>query len=126
MDEKTIIKFVENAADAILAIDKEGIIRFWNSGASDLFRFSKEEAINSSLDIIIPEKLRQRHWEAFFNFVKTGRGKYSNEHLLSVPAITKNNKKIFVDFKLTTLTDNKGNIEYCFAIMRKKEKNKDL
>ena len=49
------------APDAIVYADAEGIIRFWNRAASRLFGYEEAEALGQSLDIIIPEKLRQRH-----------------------------------------------------------------
>jgi PAS domain S-box-containing protein len=49
-------------SDAIVAADKDGIIRFWNPGAERIFGHASGEAIGQSLDIIIPERLRARHW----------------------------------------------------------------
>ena len=49
-------------SDAIVASDKDGIIRFWNPGAERIFGYTSGDAIGQSLDIIIPERLRARHW----------------------------------------------------------------
>ena len=49
-------------ADAIIAADRAGIIRFWNPGAERLFGYARREALEQSLNLIIPERLRQRHW----------------------------------------------------------------
>ncbi|HKT18387.1 MAG TPA: PAS domain S-box protein, partial [Stellaceae bacterium] len=54
---------VEEAADAIIYADADGLIRFWNKGAVRIFGFSTAEALGQSLDIIIPENLRKRHWD---------------------------------------------------------------
>ena len=50
-------KFVEQAPDALLYSDREGIIRLWNQGAERIFGFSAAEAVGASLDIIIPESM---------------------------------------------------------------------
>ena len=47
-------------ADAIIAADSDGVIRFWNAGAERIFGYSSSEALGQSLDIIIPERLRDR------------------------------------------------------------------
>jgi PAS domain S-box-containing protein len=56
---------VSTKADAIVAADRQGIIRFWNAGAERIFGYACEEAVGRSLDIIIPERLRQRHWDGY-------------------------------------------------------------
>ena len=56
---------IETAPDAIVYADGEGIIRFWNSGAERMFGFESADAIGQSLDIIIPESQRARHWAGF-------------------------------------------------------------
>lgn len=60
-------------ADAIIEADSQGIIQFWNPGAERIFGFSRTEAVGQSLDIIIPERLRKRHWDGFDRSMKTGQ-----------------------------------------------------
>ncbi|MGV6876653.1 PAS domain S-box protein, partial [Pseudochelatococcus sp. B33] len=56
---------LETRSDAILATDRDGIIRFWNPGAERIFGFAAAAAVGQSLDIIIPENLRARHWRGW-------------------------------------------------------------
>ena len=49
---------LNTTSDAILATDRDGVIRFWNRGAARIFGFTAEEAIGASLDLIIPKWLR--------------------------------------------------------------------
>ena len=76
-------------ADAILAADRDGVIRFWNPGAVRIFGFTREEAVGASLDLIIPERLRKRHWDGWDHVMATGETRYGAGDLLAVPAITK-------------------------------------
>ena len=92
-------QIVEKAADAIIFADKEGIIRLWNSGAEAIFGYSKEEALGETLDLIIPEKLRERHWEGYRNVMATGVTKYGSE-LLAVPANRNDGSRISVEFTI--------------------------
>ena len=56
---------LETVGDAIIASDQDNIVRFWNPGAQRIFGYTREEAIGQSLDIIIPPRLRKRHWEGY-------------------------------------------------------------
>lgn len=123
MEKRVLEEFIEEAPDIILAVDRKGVIVYWNKSAEEIFGYVKKDAEGNSLDIIIPEKLQQRHWEGFNKVMETGKSKYSKRDMLSVPAITKSGDKIFIDFTITMVKDNDGNIEYCFAVIREKEKN---
>ena len=105
-------------ADAIMATDDQGVIRFWNPGAVRIFGFTKEEAIGSSLDIIIPERLRKRHWEGYVHVMASGKTRYSDGDLLSVPAVTKNGRQISVEFTIIALHDSERRIIGMAAILR--------
>src|SRR3569832_1048324 len=50
------------ASDAVIATDHGGLITFWNPGAARIFGFTAQEAVGRSLDLIIPDNLRARHW----------------------------------------------------------------
>jgi PAS domain-containing protein len=69
-------------SDAIIAADREGIIHFWNSSAGRLFGYSPDEAISRSLDFIIPERLRQRHWDGYRRVMETGKSRYGEGDVL--------------------------------------------
>lgn len=52
---------MESAIDAIISTDADGVIRSWNSAAADLFGHPEAEALGRTLDLIIPERFRERH-----------------------------------------------------------------
>ena len=54
-------RLISGMSDAIVYADDEGVIRVWNRGATRIFGFSEAEAVGRSLDLIIPENLRERH-----------------------------------------------------------------
>ena len=76
-------------SDAIIAANKEGIIRFWNPGAERIFGYASGAAIGQSLDIIIPERLRKRHWDGYYHVIKSGESRYGHDNILAVPGIKK-------------------------------------
>jgi PAS domain S-box-containing protein len=50
---------------AIVVADVNGIIAWWSPGAEVLFGHSAAAAVGQSLDLIVPEALRARHWAGF-------------------------------------------------------------
>ena len=109
---------LHTSPDAIVYADCVGAIRFWNTGAERIFGFSEAEALGQSLDIIIPERLRQRHWDGYARVMATGESRYGHGDLLSVPAVRKDGTRISVEFTIVSLRDEAGQIEGVAAIMR--------
>jgi PAS domain S-box-containing protein len=105
-------------SDAIIAADRDGIIRFWNPGAERIFGYVQDDAIGRSLDLIIPERLRQRHWDGYRRTMESGKSRYGEGDMLSVPALHKNGRTISVEFTITPLTDESGAMIGMAAIMR--------
>lgn len=97
-------------SDAIIAADREGIIRFWNPGAERIFGHVRGDAIGHSLDLIIPERLQQRHWDGYRRTMESGKGRYGEGDKLSVPAVHKNGRTISIEFTVAPLTDESGAI----------------
>jgi PAS domain S-box-containing protein len=106
------------AADAIVATDREGRIVFWNPGAVRIFQYAESEAVGQSLDIIIPERLRARHWEGYRRVIETGESRYGHGDVLAVPGLRKDGTQISLEFTIVTLTDGQGRIDGMAAIMR--------
>jgi len=103
-------------SDAIVAADREGLIRFWNPGAERL-GYSHNEALSRSLDLIIPERLRARHWDGYRRVMESGKSRYGQGDVLSVPAIRKDGATISVEFTVVPLQNN-GQMIGMAAIMR--------
>lgn len=118
MDQNQLsAEILSQAPDAIMFADREGIIRLWNFGAERIFGFSAAQAIGQSLDLIIPEKLRQRHWDGYHKTMDTGETRYGTE-MLSVPALHQNGARLSTEFSIVMLTDNDNNPLGVAAIMR--------
>jgi len=110
-------RIIESAPDAILYVDRQGLIRHWNGGAERIFGFTAEEAVGQSLDIIIPEKLRGRHWDGYYKVMESGQSRYGTD-LLSVPAIHRDGLRLSVDFSIIMLKNDQGQVEGIASIMR--------
>jgi PAS domain S-box-containing protein len=106
------------ASDAIIATDRTGTISFWNPGATRIFGFAANEAIGRSLDLIIPDNLRARHWAGFDRVMETGESHYGHGDLLSVPALTKDGRRISVEFTIVVMMDERSHPVGTVAILR--------
>ncbi len=95
-------QLVDNAGDAIIASDPQGKITLWNAAASRIFGFSQDEALGESLDIIIPERQRQRHWTGYDATMASGVTRYGTA-LLKVPALHKDGRTLSIAFTVTLL-----------------------
>lgn len=109
---------LSTASDAIVAADKEGIITFWNPGAERIFGYTSGDAVGQSLDIIIPERLRARHWEGYRHVMAGGESRYGHGDLLAVPAVRKDGTGLSVEFTIVPLRDEAGALTGLAAIMR--------
>ncbi len=111
-------RLVAEMPDALVVSDREGLIRVWNAAAERIFGFSSQEALGASLDIIMPENLRRRHWSGYQETMRTGRTRYAAGDLLSVPALRKDGLRISVQFSILPLPGADGALEGVAAIMR--------
>lgn len=112
------LALLDSPAEAIVYSDREGLIRLWNAGAERVFGFTAEEALGQSLDIIIPERQRQRHWEGYDEVMRTGVSRYGSGDLLSVPATRKDGSRISVEFTIVPLKGADGTMMGMAAVMR--------
>ena len=110
-------RFVAAAGDAIVIADGEGRILTWNKGAEAVFGYPEAEAVGASLDLIIPERLRARHWDGFHQTMKTGKTRYANS-LLAVPAQRRDGSRISIEFTVTLLPGPDGTPEAIAAVIR--------
>jgi len=100
---------VEQSPIAIIVGDREGMVRLWNAGAQTMFGWSAEEVLGKSMDMIIPEKHRPRHWEGYDKVMASGVTKYGSS-VLAVPALTKDGRRISVEFNVVLLKDAEGQV----------------
>lgn len=111
-------QILEGTPDAVIFADLEGVIRLWNAGAETLFGYPAAEATGQSLEIIIPERLRARHWEGYTRAMQTGVTRYGNGELLAVPGVRKDGSRVSLEFSVTLVHDAGGTLAGIAAVMR--------
>ncbi len=110
-------RIVQEIPEAVIFADRTGVIRLWNSGAETMFGYSAGEAVGQSLDMIIPERLRPRHWDGYHKVIASGVTRYARE-LLATPAIRKDGRRISIEFSITLLKEDTGKVLGAAAIIR--------
>ncbi|MFH1027939.1 MAG: PAS domain S-box protein [Pseudomonadota bacterium] len=110
-------RIVAGIGDAVMYSDRQGIIRYWNAAAEKMFGYSVTEALGQSLDLIIPENLRGRHWEGYYRVMESGSSRYSID-LLSAPALRKDGTRLSTEFSMALIRDDEGGILGVAAVIR--------
>ena len=90
--------------EAVIFADREGVIRYWGSGAEAVFGHSAADALGESLDLIIPERFRPAHWQAYDRAIESGQTKYAGR-VLTTRSVRKDGSKLFVDLSFTLVKD---------------------
>jgi PAS domain S-box-containing protein len=98
---------IEQAPDAIIFAGTDGMIRTWNAAATTMFGFAAGEAIGQSLDIIIPEPFRERHWTAYDRALEAGDTKYRGQSL-PTRAQRKGGEQFYVELGFAIVHDPGG------------------
>jgi PAS domain S-box-containing protein len=111
-------KLTHEAPDGIIFADTGGMIHFWNHAAERIFGYDATEVYGRSLDIIIPENLRARHWDAYAETMRTRRTRYGAGDVLAVPALRKNGSLISIEFTILPFFNREGQMLGVAAILR--------
>jgi PAS domain S-box-containing protein len=109
-------QLVNAIGDAVIVSDANGAITLWNPAAERMFGFTQSEALGQSLDLIIPERLRGRHWDGYNKTMATGQTRYGHE-LLKVPAVDKAGRTMSIAFTVALL-QSQGEVTGIVAIIR--------
>ena len=108
---------VQAFGDGVIACDVAGTVVFWNAAATRIFGFSETEAVGQSLDLIIPPRQQQRHWDGYHKTLATGQTRYGND-VLRVPAVHKEGKPLSIAFTVALLHDAQGKVAAIAAVVR--------
>lgn len=117
VDDAELAELVQRLSDAVIIADAEGTITFWNDAATALFGWNADEAEGQTLDLIIPERLRARHWDGYHRVMATGVSDYGTR-LLEVPALSKDERRLSIAFKVTLLHHGDGSVRAIAAVIR--------
>jgi PAS domain S-box-containing protein len=114
-------QLVAGAGDAIVVCDAAGAITLWNRAAERIFGFTEADALGQSLDLIIPPRQRDRHWEGYHKTMATAVTKYGAD-VLRVPALHKDGHTLSIAFTVAMLFSDDRKVTGIAAIVRDETK----
>ena len=111
-------RILDGSPDAILICDHAGTVRYWNAAAERVFGFPVTEALGVSMNLIIPERLRARHWAGWEATMRAGVTRYGEGQLLAVPALHRDGRQVSIEFSIQLVKNADGQIEWVVAVIR--------
>jgi PAS domain S-box-containing protein len=112
-----LLQLLDCVGDAVIVSDAHEKIILWNAAATRIFGYSEEEALGNTLDLIVPERQRQRHSEGYTKSMETGTTRYGTT-LLKVPAKHKDGHTLSIAFTVGMLFDEKHQANGVAAVIR--------
>jgi PAS domain S-box-containing protein len=103
--------------DALVVCDTAGRVTVWNAAAERLFGHSQAEALGQRMDMIVPERLRKRHWDGYEQSMATGKTRYAHD-VLRVPAVDKAGRALSIAFTVFMLYGDDGQVTACGSVIR--------
>ncbi len=116
-DDPLARAILEDAADAVIFADTQGVIRLWNAAAARLFGFSADEALGRSLDLIIPERLREPHWRGFDRAMQHGATRLGG-HPTMTRGLHRDGRRLYVEMSFAIVRLPSGAIAGSVAVAR--------
>ncbi|MDI3481640.1 MAG: hypothetical protein PWQ97_1295 [Tepidanaerobacteraceae bacterium] len=99
--EATLRAIMESARDAIVMINGQGNVIFWNPAAEQLFGYSREEVMGKELHkFIAPAELYDAYKSSFAKYRAGKKGEYDGK-MLELTAIHKDGRAIEVELSLS-------------------------
>jgi PAS domain S-box-containing protein len=114
IDFKALVAAV---GDAVMACDAKGAVILWNPGCERMFGHTEAEALGQSMDMIIPQRQQQRHWDGYHKTMETGVTRYGND-VLRVPAVHKDGHILSIAFTVAMLHGPDGKVSSIVAVIR--------
>ena len=108
---------LEQAAEAVIYANRQGVIERWNAAAVAMFGFSAAEAIGQNLDLMIPEHLRNAHWRGFEAAMVNGKTRLGGRPTLT-RGLHKSGQKLYVEMSCALVVDAAGSALGSVAVAR--------
>ena len=110
-------RVVDALGEAVFLLDREGTIRLWNPGAEELFGHAAADVEGRSVDVVLPERFRDRHWAGWERAMASGGTKYGRRQVLETPVERADGSEVVVDLTVSFLTAD-GEVTGMAAVAR--------
>ncbi|MCK6447758.1 MAG: PAS domain S-box protein [Planctomycetes bacterium] len=111
----SLADLLENTSDAVILLDNQNVVRYWNRGAEEMFQFTRAEAVGRKAGFILPpDLLAADELGALQKKLASGE----NVHNLITRRMRKDGVVRWVSLTRTILHDSHGAILGSTAIVR--------
>jgi PAS domain S-box-containing protein len=101
--EERLRAMAASVREAILMIDGDGLVTFWNPAAERLFGYNRAEALGKLVHmLIVPPQYRDKHIEGLIRFKASGEGPVLGQ-VLELPALRKDGTEFPVELSISAL-----------------------
>ncbi len=121
--ERVLHSIIQNYSDAVIALDNDYKVFFWNHGAERIFGYTAEEMLGRTVDPIIPQELKEKG-ELQWLFEETLRRGYIENY--ETERVTKDGRRIIINLSRSLIKDENGEILGSIAIVKDITKVKEL
>ncbi len=121
--ERVLQSIIQNYSDAVIALDNDYKIFFWNKGAERIFGYTAEEMLGNTVDPIVPQELKEKG-ELQWLFEETLRRGYIENY--ETERVTKDGRRIIINLSRSLIKDENGEILGSIAIVKDITKVKEL
>jgi PAS domain S-box-containing protein len=104
VDPRTL---VDQAPDAVVFADRDGVIRVWNAAAERLFGHPAAAAVGQTLDLVVPERFRQAHWTGYDRALAAGVTQYVGQSL-TTRSVRADGTDLYVELSFAVVLDDDG------------------
>ncbi len=108
---------VEQSPDAVIFADRSGVIRAWNAASERMFGHASEHAIGQRLDLIVPERFREAHWQGYARAISDGETKYAGQSL-PTRALRGGGEQFYVELSFAIVRGDDGEVAGALATAR--------
>lgn len=114
---------MNSSLNAIITIDINGKITFWNNQATVIFGWDRDEVLGKTLnETIIPDRHKKQHFDGLKHYIDTGEGPVLNKQI-ELPAVNKNGVEFPIEISIIPLEQN-GEVFFCSFIQDISERKK--
>jgi PAS domain S-box-containing protein len=113
--EARLRAILDGALDAVITIDAEGNIRYWNPQAERTFGWTRDEALGRELaELVIPEAHRGTHREGLRRLARGGTGRVLNRRV-ELEGVRRNGELFPIELTVTSVSGYGGVVYNAFV-----------
>lgn len=104
--ETALRPILDTVLDAVVVMDRDGLVRAWNDHAQEVFGWTADEALGHDLgQLIIPEALREPHKEGLQRFNSTGERRVLDQRI-EIAGLRKDGSEIPIELSITLVSQD--------------------